>query len=134
MDKKPRKFALKGCGMCVTGKGKPDQRVKDSVSTRVMDFNDGLRVRHWVDQNSVKVYNEQNVLRVELTMNNPSKFKVHRHKQGQPTSEPKSRLPLRKALPTLACALKCLRKPMSVLCKTWQRFKTRPLFINCWKT
>jgi hypothetical protein len=82
----------------VTGKGNPDPRAKDNVSTRVMDFNDGLRVRHWVDRNSVKVYNEQNVLRVELTMNDSSKFKVYRHKQGQPTSEPKSRLPLRKGV------------------------------------
>jgi len=25
--------------------------------SRVLDFHDGLRVRHWVDYNSVKVYN-----------------------------------------------------------------------------
>ena len=82
----------------ITAKGKPDLRAKDSVVTRIMDFNDGMRVRHWVDQNSVKVYNEQNVLRVETTMNDPSKFKVHRHKQGQSKNEPKSRLPLRKGV------------------------------------
>lgn len=42
---------------------------KDGVVTRFMDFNDGIRVRHWVDKNSVKVYNEQNVLRIETTIN-----------------------------------------------------------------
>ena len=82
----------------VTVGGNPDLRAKDAVSTRIMDFNDGIRIRHWVDHNSVKVYNEQNVLRIETTINDPSKFKVHRHKQGQPTSEPKTRLPLRKGV------------------------------------
>lgn len=78
--------------------GKPRLNSKDNVVSRVMDFNDGVRVRHWVNNNSVKIYNEQNVLRVEMTMNNPDKFKVHRHKQGQSPSEPKSRLPLRKGV------------------------------------
>lgn len=66
--------------------------------TRVSDFNDGIRLRHWVDKNSVKVYNEQNVLRVETTINNPNKFRVFRHKQRQFRDEPKSRLPLRKGV------------------------------------
>jgi len=78
--------------------GKPYARSKDEVLTRVTDFNDGIRLRHWIDNNSVKVYNEQNVLRVETTINNPGKFRVFRHKQGQLTDEPKSRLPLRKGV------------------------------------
>jgi hypothetical protein len=51
-----------------------------------------------VDANSVKVYNEQNVLRVETTINNPAKFRVNRHKRGQNKNEPKSRLALRKGV------------------------------------
>jgi hypothetical protein len=82
----------------LTKAGKPDARSKSSVSTRVSSFNDGIRVRHWVDHNSVKVYNEQNVLRIETTINNPKKFRVFRHKQGQNTEEPKLRLPLRKGV------------------------------------
>jgi len=82
----------------LTSSGKPDARSRDQVSTRVTDFNDGIRVRHWVDKNSVKVYNEQNVLRVETTINDPSKFRVFRHKKGQSPDEPKSRLPLRKGV------------------------------------
>ena len=78
--------------------GKPPLRCKNEVQTRVMDFHDGFRVRHWVDNNSVKVYNEQNVLRVEMTMNKPDMFRVYRHKQGQSTFEEKSRLPLRKGV------------------------------------
>jgi len=72
--------------------GKPHRRSTDEVLSRVSDYNDGVRVRHWVNANSVKVYNEQNVLRVETTINNPAKFRVNRHKRGQNKNEPKSRL------------------------------------------
>jgi len=82
----------------LTTAGKPYARSTEEVLTRVTDFNDGIRVRHWVDKNSVKVYNEQNVLRVETTINNPGKFRVFRHKQGQSPDELKSRLPLRKGV------------------------------------
>ncbi len=82
----------------VTKSGKPYARSMDSVVTRVTGFNDGIRLRHWVDKNSVKIYNEQNVLRVETTINDPGKFKVFRHKQGQDEKEPKQRLPMRKGV------------------------------------
>jgi hypothetical protein len=82
----------------LTSAGKPYARSKDEVLTRVTDFNDGIRVRHWVDKNSVKVYNQQNNLRVETTINDPGKFRVFRHKKGQPPDKSKSRLPLRKGV------------------------------------
>ena len=82
----------------LTKSGRPHARSKDNVMTRVTDFNDGMRIRHWVDKNSVKLYNEQNVLRVETTINDPGKFRVFRYKQGQASSEPKQRLPMRKGV------------------------------------
>lgn len=82
----------------LTKAGIPYINSNDQVQTRVKSFNDGVRVRHWVDTNSVKVYNEQNVLRVETTINDPSKFKVFQHKQHQPSDESKSRLPMRKGV------------------------------------
>lgn len=82
----------------VTKSGRPHTRSKDTVVTRITDFNDGIRLRHWVDGNSVKIYNEQNNLRVETTINNPGKFKVFRHKQGQDENEAKQRLPMRKGV------------------------------------
>jgi len=77
---------------------KPYAHSNDDVITRVNDFNDGLRLRHWVGKNSVKVYNEQNVLRIETTMNDPGKFKVYRNKQGQSSDTKKTLLPLRKGV------------------------------------
>lgn len=52
----------------------------------VSDFKDrpeGVRVKHRVNHNSVKIYDKQgSVLRVETTINQPSGFKVFRRKQG----------------------------------------------------
>ena len=66
--------------------------------TRLTDFNDGMCIRRWNDKNSVKLYNEQNNVRAETTINDPGKFKVFRHKQGQDENEPKQRLPMRKGV------------------------------------
>jgi hypothetical protein len=82
----------------LTLSGRPYARSKEQVITGLTDFNDGIRLRHWVDNNSVKVYTEQNVLRVETTINDPGKFRVFRHKQGQSCDKPKSRQALRKGV------------------------------------
>jgi hypothetical protein len=76
----------------VTKSDRPHRSSPDNVVTRIADFNDGIGLRHWVDHNSVKIYNEQNNLRVETTINDPAKFKVFRHKQGQDKGEAKQNL------------------------------------------
>lgn len=82
--------------------GTPRANMPHEVTSRLLDFHDGLRVRHWVDTNSVKAYNELNVFRVEMTMNQPGMFRVHRHTQGQLRTEPKRLLPLRKGVADIA--------------------------------
>jgi hypothetical protein len=47
---------------------------------------EGLCVKHWVEENSIKIYNKQgSVLRIETTINNPMRFRVRREvtRQGQ---------------------------------------------------
>ena len=78
--------------------GTPRANMPHEVTSRLLGFNDGLRVRHWVDTNSVKGYNELNVFRAEMTMNQPGMFAVHRHTQGQDPGAPKRLLPLRKGV------------------------------------
>ena len=40
---------------------------------------EGLRVKHWVEENSIKMYDKAlSVLRIETTINNPNRFKVRR--------------------------------------------------------
>jgi hypothetical protein len=57
----------------------------------VSDFKDraeGIRLKHSVGKNSVKVYDKQgSVLRVETTINEPNDFKVFRTKEGDDAGE-----------------------------------------------
>jgi hypothetical protein len=89
---------LRYLGRPLTAAGKPHGNSNNEVMSRVLDFHDGLRVRHWVDHNSVKLYNEQNVLRIETTINMPKMFRVYRRAQGQPRTARKKLRPLRKGV------------------------------------
>ncbi len=89
---------LRYLGRPLTSAGKPLRNSTNEVISRVLDFYEGLRVRHWVDQNSVKVYNEQNVLRIETTINQPYMFKVWRRAQRQAPNARKKLRPLRKGV------------------------------------
>jgi len=89
---------LKYFGSPVRADGQPWQNAKPEILSRTNAWYDGLRVRHWNDKNSVKFYNEHNVLRFEMTMNDPARFKIHRHAENQEKSEPKRYLPMRKGI------------------------------------
>lgn len=59
---------------------------------------EGMRVKHRVGANSIKMYDKQgSVLRVETTINDPSDFKVYRPKEGD-ESGPKDWRTLRKGV------------------------------------
>lgn len=49
--------------------------VKSVLARRI----EGVRVKHWVHENSIKMYDKQgSVLRIETTINNPKRFRVRR--------------------------------------------------------
>jgi len=89
---------LKYFGRPVRADGQPHQSTNPEIMSRVKNWFDGARVRHWNGSNSVKLYNEQNVLRVEMTMNDPTMFKIHRHAENQDKSEEKGFMPMRKGI------------------------------------
>lgn len=89
---------LKYFGSPVRADGQPYKNTNPEIVSRASAWYDGLRVRHWNNKNSVKFYNEHNVLRFEMTMNNPTKFKIHRHAENQDKSEPKQFLKMRKGI------------------------------------
>jgi hypothetical protein len=89
---------LRYMGRPVNAAGQPHSRSNLELLSRVNLWYEGMRIRHWVDKNSLKLYNEQNVLRVEMTMNNPGKFLVYRHAEGQDKSEAKKLMPMRKGV------------------------------------
>ena len=46
---------------------------------------EGVRIKHWLDGNSIKLYDKFGViLRPETTINNPSCFRVYRPREGDP--------------------------------------------------
>ena len=85
-------------GRPVRANGQPHHLTDPEIVSRAKQWYDGLRVRHWQDKNSVKFYNEHNVLRFEMTMNDPGRFKTSRHAEGQKESEPKKFMPIRKGI------------------------------------
>lgn len=88
---------LRYMGKPVSPNGQPHPLAEPELMSRLSEWYDGKRVRHWLNQNSVKIYNEQNVLRVETTLNNPGDFRIWRHSDKKP-DEPKKRLPMRKGI------------------------------------
>lgn len=89
---------LRYFGQPVKKNGEPRVDFGGSLSTRITRLDDGYRIRHWLGKNSVKAYNQLNVLRVESTINDPTSFRVHRRKQCAPKEAPKEILPLRKGV------------------------------------
>jgi hypothetical protein len=54
------------------------------VETEWKRFYEGLRIKHWVNRNSLKLYDFLNVGRVEATINDAEFFKVYRASQSDP--------------------------------------------------
>lgn len=85
-------------GSPVKAGGQPHPNSNPEILSRANIWYDGLRIRHWNGKNSVKFYNEHNVLRFEMTMNDPGKYKIHRHAENQDKAEPKKFMPIRKGI------------------------------------
>jgi hypothetical protein len=58
-----------------------------AVQTDLERFYEGTCLKHWVNSNSLKMYNHLNVLRVETTINEPKGFRVYRTKENDPAGE-----------------------------------------------
>jgi hypothetical protein len=64
---------------------KPRGNFQGEVISDYQQRPEGIRVKHQLKQNSVKIYDKQgSVLRVETTINDPSDFRVFRPKQDAP--------------------------------------------------
>ena len=63
-----------------------NSRFNGEVSSNIKTRDEGTRIKHWVEENSIKMYDKQGtVLRIETTINNPKRFKVRRKatRQGE---------------------------------------------------
>jgi hypothetical protein len=60
-------------------------RSESQVTSTLKQRPEGVRLRHSVNANSIKLYDKQNlILRVETTINDPSQFKVYRASEKDP--------------------------------------------------
>jgi hypothetical protein len=66
--------------------------VSDQVMTDRRRGSDGVGVKHWVNQNSLKFYDQGSALRVEATINEPREFKSFRPAQNNPRSRKQWRI------------------------------------------
>jgi len=58
---------------------KVSSRFSGEVSGSYLEREEGVRVKHWVEENSIKMYDKHgSVLRIETTINNARRFKVRR--------------------------------------------------------
>lgn len=89
-------------GRRVPPDGQVNPRFGGEVVSDLKRRPEGVRIKHRVDANSIKLYDKQgSVLRAETTMNHPKDFKVYRKKAGQTGGEPGWH-PLRKSVADIA--------------------------------
>lgn len=72
------------------------------ITSGLVDRHEGMRIKHRVEENLLKMYDKQgSVLRVETTINNPGRFKVYRRMTRK--DQPAWRwMPMRKGVADLA--------------------------------
>jgi hypothetical protein len=85
---------LRFLGKPVPASGKVPHRCRHEVVTNLSERVGGTRLKHWLNGNSIKIYDKGSVLRPETTLREPGEFKVYRSAEGNPQS-PKDWRPLR---------------------------------------
>jgi hypothetical protein len=92
---------LRFLGQPVSASGKVPHRRRFEVSTNVKERLEGVRIKHWLNGNSIKLYDKYSVLRPETMIHDPGDFKVLRPAEGEPDDSPPDWRPLRKGLADL---------------------------------
>jgi hypothetical protein len=67
--------------------GQVHKNFQGQVVSDVSRRQEGVRVKHWVNGNSIKMYDCDRVLRIETTINNPEEFKVFRTREQDPEGD-----------------------------------------------
>jgi hypothetical protein len=85
----------------VPASGKVPHACRHEVSSNIKERSEGARIKHWLNGNSLKLYDKGSVLRAETLIRDPGDFKVYRPAEGAPQG-PKDWRPLRKGVADLS--------------------------------
>jgi hypothetical protein len=90
-------------GRTVRADGRPRASFQGTIQSDVRLFEEGLRLKHWMNGNSQKMYNKPGTtaLRIEATFNNPKEFKAFRTPENAPPDAKMEWLPVRKGVADL---------------------------------
>lgn len=96
---------LRFLGKRLTHQGQIHGSVVAEVTSELRERQEGVRIKHRYDQNSIKLYDKAYtaagaVLRAEMTLNEPKQFQVYRPREGDPEGTP-SWQPMRKGIADL---------------------------------
>lgn len=91
---------LRFFGQPVPCTGKVPHRCRHEVSTNVRERVEGVRLKHWFNNNSLKLYDKGSVLRAECMLRQPRYFQVYRATEGNPEG-PRDWRPLRHGIADL---------------------------------
>lgn len=78
---------LRFLGRAVPLSGRVHQKFEGEVVSKVSRREEGVCVKHWVNGNSIKMYDCERNLRIETTINDAKEFKVYRTKENEPEGE-----------------------------------------------
>jgi hypothetical protein len=81
-------------GRKLSRKGEVPTAFGGEVQSEVKRREEGVRVKHWLNHNSIKLYDKGSILRPECTINDPTDFRVFRTKESDPNG-PMAWLPMR---------------------------------------
>jgi hypothetical protein len=91
---------LRFLGKPVPASGKVPHAWRHQVSSNVKERVEGVRIKHWLNDNSIKLYDKGSVLGAETLVRDPGEFKVYRPAEGD-ADGPKDWRVLRKGIADL---------------------------------
>jgi hypothetical protein len=78
---------LRFLGRKLGTQGRVPANFHGEAQSDVKEREEGVRIKHWLNGNTVKLYDKGSVLRPEVTIYNPREFRVYRPKEGDPEGE-----------------------------------------------